>query len=67
MQVAIQTLQEGFNQNKTFEEIYPLAVTICISVVNRIHFDGEYMCPGLVSAYGPVVSQGLTYICFMMN
>ena len=47
--------QDIFNLNATFEDVYPTAVGICVRIVDELKLHGDYMCPGLISAYGPPV------------
>lgn len=59
MQAAVKSAQEMVELNMTFEELYPLAVTICEDLLkhSKIIYDGKYMCPGLIAAYGRPVSR----------
>lgn len=56
LQEAVKGIQYILELNQTFEEVYPLAVKICELIVDKVKLDGQLMCPGLISAYGPAVS-----------
>lgn len=52
-------LQDGFElvryvveTNLTLEEVFPLVNSICVRLIGS---GGEYMCPGFIYSYGPVV------------
>lgn len=48
-------IQHIVGLNETFVKIYPVAVTVCESLVKEMELDGKYICPGIISSYGPVV------------
>lgn len=54
-------LQDGFKliqlvveSNFTLEETFPLINGLCVRVLGK--GGGDYMCPGFIFSYGPVVS-----------
>ena len=57
MQVTVKGIQDLVELNATGREIYPLAVKLCESVLKQTPYNGQYMCPGFVSAYGIPVSK----------
>ena len=54
--MSVYAIQDLVDSNKSFEEIYPVAVEVCVSILNAVDISGQYMCPGIISAYGMVVS-----------
>ena len=56
LQLAVKGVQDLVELNKTFQEVFPLAVKMCTEIVDAAHLGGHYMCPGLVSSYGPPVT-----------
>lgn len=56
--MTVKDIQDLVELNATAKEIYPLVVKLCESVLKHTSYNGQYMCPGFVSAYGIPVSNG---------
>ena len=56
LQFIVLFIHDAIASNKTFEDVYPTAVKVCVPLLDSRNISGEYMCPGIISSYGPVVS-----------
>lgn len=52
---AVSEIRRIIELNSTFEEVYPLAVDVCEVLLGKAHIDGKYICPGIISGYGPPI------------
>ena len=57
LQDIVQKMQDILDANKTFEDFRDVFVGICTVAIDVTFEKGHLMCPGLVDAYGPVVSR----------
>lgn len=57
-QTTVKEIQHIAEFNKTVQELYPAAVKVCESVLNKLSLNGKYMCPGIVTSYAAPVSDG---------
>ncbi len=60
-------MQDGIESNRTFEELYPTIVELCVLALDASYGNGQYMCPGIIKAYGPVVSHYTVVFVFIKN
>ena len=43
-------------RNPTLEHVLPVAERVCAYFLEQSQgYNGEYMCPGIIQSYGPVV------------
>ena len=53
-------IQDYLEENTSIDALFPILQPFCVFFMNRTnHYNGPYMCPGLIHSYGPVVSAVL--------
>ena len=66
VQDIIQVAQAVLQSNHTLDDLFPLAEKLCADVLKE-YSSAEYMCPGLIFSYEPVVcitsTFKLSFIC----
>ena len=66
-------IQGALASNATLDDLTPFATAMCVYAIEHLLDLGSYMCPGIVSSYGPVVSHvssynftGISYVCLVL-
>lgn len=66
VQDVIKIVQAVLKSNHTLDDLFPVAEKLCGDVLKKYSF-AEYMCPGLIFSYEPVVcitsTFKLSFIC----
>ncbi|XP_064609219.1 sphingomyelin phosphodiesterase A-like [Liolophura sinensis] len=50
---GVTLINEFITSQKTFADIKPHAINLCVKVLTKKGYHGDYMCPGIVESYGP--------------
>lgn len=64
LQEGVNLIDEFISNKKTFADIKPFAINLCVRVLTEKGYHGDYMCPGIVEAYGPGVCLLLVFLIY---